>query len=86
MDAICGSGVSCIIPPQTIAAGTEFIGIYVDTDNCFSYIVPASGLEFKGGYEYTFRLTLKKAAFSLSNITISPWLKESNDPISGDAK
>lgn len=85
-EAVCSTGVSCIIPPQTVSAGKNIIQVFVDVDHCYNYTVPTGGIEFKGGYEYIYNLTLKKEGFYLSEITISPWQKESNDPISGDAK
>ena len=85
-EALCSTGVSCIIPPQNVSAGKRIIAVSVDIDSWYYYTVPTGGIEFKGGYEYIYNLTLKKEGFYLSEITISPWQKESNDPITGDAK
>lgn len=85
-DALCSTGVSCIIPPQTVDGGTQIIGVRVDVDNVYWYSVPSGGVEFKGGYEYIYKLTLKKAGFSLSEITIKSWQSGTENPVEGEAR
>lgn len=86
VEALCTSGVSCIIPPQTVSGGTKMIGVYVDVDNGYKYTVPSGGVEFKGGYEYIYKLTLKKEGFSLSEITIKSWQSGTENPVEGEAR
>lgn len=86
VESLCTTGVSCIIPPQTVNGGTDMIGVYVDVDNGYLYSVPSGGVEFKGGFEYIYKLTLKKSGFSLSDITIKSWQPGTENPVEGEAR
>lgn len=87
-DALFTNGVSCIIPPQKVTAGTNLIRICYDIDYFLHYEVPAGGIDFKAGYEYVFNLTLKKTDVTVSTIDINPWNGgegDSNYEYNGDA-
>ena len=72
-DALCSTGVSCIIPPQEIAGNKTFIQIQYDDDSWFTFKSPSAGFNFKGGNEYIFTLTLEQTGVTLSDPTIQGW-------------
>lgn len=62
---------SGIVPPQTFAAGTQFIKIEVGTDT-FVYSIPAGDLTLEGKKVYTFGIKIHKATIILTT-TITDW-------------
>lgn len=74
---------SGIVPPQTFAAGTQFIKIEVGADT-FVYSIPAGGLTLEGKKVYTFGIKIHKATIILTT-TITDWEAASTDPTVGDA-
>lgn len=68
------SGVSCIIPPQTISEGEKFILIRLGGDGDFYYTAPEGGLKFESGKEYKFTVSLKDKNLVLGAPSISNWL------------
>lgn len=48
---------TALIIPQTIAAGTKLL-VFTMEQSDFSYVVPTGDIEWKGGEEYTFVITL----------------------------
>ncbi|MGM9702833.1 MAG: fimbrillin family protein, partial [Prevotella sp.] len=67
------NGVSCIIPPQTVEAGAQFIAVNINDENVFRYTVPSGGHAFKGGKEYVFNIKLVQSGIELANMTVKNW-------------
>ena len=80
IDALCSTGISCIIPPQQIAGNIDFMYIQYDTDSSFTFKSPSAGFNFEGGNEYIFTLTLEQTGVTLSDPTIKGWTTNNQDP------
>lgn len=76
-DKLCSTGVSCIIPPQTVTG--DFITIYDNDGKFFTYEAPAEGFTFAPKHEYVFKLKLYKTDVLLEQATINGWTTETAD-------
>lgn len=80
------NGVACIIPPQTIPSmkpGAEpFITFII---NGITYRYDPTPFVLKGGYQYTFTLTINNNTVKARNFTVTPWETEANSAKSGYA-
>lgn len=81
---ICTNGISCIIPPQEISAGSKLIRLLYNIDYTYSYYVPAGGITFEAGKEYIFEITLKNSGVTISAPTVKGW--GTGSTVQGDAK
>lgn len=73
------NGMSCIIPPQDLTPGDNFIEIGISQNNTFLsyfYSVPAEGLSLKAGKEYKFTLKLNSRELVLDNPVVEDWTTE----------
>ena len=73
-EIIAGTGTtaSSIVAPQTIAAGTKFIKVVLDTKT-FYYTLP-DDKRLKSGYSHNYTLTVKETALEIVNSSvISNW-------------
>lgn len=78
--------VSAIIPPQTVAAGTDFIQIGLPKGGQpKAYAIPTGGITFQSGYEYNYTLTVGLYAITVT-ATINAWGQDANVSQSGDVK
>ena len=65
------SGVTGIIPPQTLLTTQPFIKFKIGTIE-YSY-TPTSSVELKAGYQYTFNITIDNNMVKASSLTVSEW-------------
>ena len=83
IDISLGSGginvreYECIVPPQNIAEGKEFIRIELkDADHenkrKFHYVIPTGGLNLEEGNKYIYTLTVKNYISSFPGV-VMPW-------------
>lgn len=83
-------GISAIIIPQPVSAGSQFISIKYGGDQqtpateLFYTLPQAAGVNFAAGYSYTFNITAKKSGLTLDGSTITDWT-DYGDVFSGDA-
>ncbi len=68
-------GLSAIIIPQAISAGSQFIMISTTGQHSYSYIIPntVNEVAFAGGKAYTYNLTVRKSDITIDKITITDW-------------
>ena len=71
-EALCSTGISCIIPPQTVAGGKQLFQLSYNVDWMY-YYVTTSGLTFEAGKEYVFHLKLGKENATLAAPTVKGW-------------
>ena len=64
----------CIVPPQDIAEGKEFIRISLDDKRKFHYVIPTGGLKLKEGNKYIYTLTVKNYITAIPEVM--PWNSE----------
>lgn len=78
------SGVTGIIPPQTLLTTQPFIKFKIGTiEYCYT---PSSAIELKSGYQYTFNLTITKSNVKVSSLTVTDWKTDpTNGTQNGDA-
>ena len=62
-----------LVPPQTFAANTEFFKLLF-ADGMVDNYTPNTGLEFNGGYQYDFNITLVDKKLIVSPPNVIPWL------------
>ena len=67
------NSVSCIIPPQTIDEGADFIDIDLG-DAYYYYKAPVGGLTLEAGKEYTFTISLQDKNLVLGQPEIDDWI------------
>ena len=81
-----GAGIrqyECIVPPQNIAEGKEFIRIELKDANRenkrkFHYVIPTGGLELEEGNKYIYTLTVKNYITAIPGEVIN-WTDEDKD-------
>ena len=78
-EALCSTGISCIIPPQTVAEGKQLFCVGYNVDWAYVYTVPSGGLTFEGGKEYIFNLKLSNTNVTLSEPTVKSWTVVNRD-------
>lgn len=78
-EALCSTGISCIIPPQTVAEGKQLFSVIYNADWGYYYTVPSGGLTFEGGKEYIFNLKLSNTNVTLSEPTVKSWTVVNRD-------
>ena len=79
-----GTGVrqyECIVPPQTITEGKEFIRIELKDANRenkrkFHYVIPSGGLTLEKGNKYIYTLTVKNYITAIPGV-VEPWNSDS---------
>ena len=87
IDISLGSGginvreYECIVPPQNIAEGKEFIRIELnDADRTdkrkFHYVIPTGGLKLEEGNKYIYTLTVKNYITAIPGV-VEPWNSDS---------
>lgn len=62
-----------LVSPQTFAANTEFFRLLF-ADGMVDNYTPNTGLEFKGGYQYDFNITVVDKRLIVSPPNVIPWL------------
>ena len=62
-----------LVPPQTFAANTEFFRLLF-ADGMVDNYTPNTDLEFNGGYQYDFNITLVDKRLIVSPPNVIPWL------------
>ena len=62
-----------LVPPQTFAANTEFFKLLF-ADGMVDNYTPNTDLEFKGGYQYDFNITVVDKRLIVSPPNVIPWL------------
>ena len=73
------AGISAIIIPQDVAAGTKFISIKIGGDQQTAptelvYTLPeAADMIFDNGFSYTFNITAKKSGLTVDGTNINNW-------------
>ena len=73
------AGISAIVIPQEVTAGSQFISIKIGGDQQTAptelvYTLPkAASMTFNPGYSYTFNITAKKSGLSVNSSSISQW-------------
>ena len=85
-------GISAIVFPQTVSAGSQFISIKYGGDQQtpateLFYTLPhgqAASVDFAAGYSYTFNITAKKSGLTLDGSNITNWT-DYGDEFSGEA-
>ena len=83
-------GISAIVFPQTVSAGSQFISIKYGGDQQtpateLIYTLPqAADVDFAAGYSYTFNITAKKSGLTLDGSNITNWT-DYGDEFSGEA-
>lgn len=78
-EALCSTGISCIIPPQTVAEGTKLFNLCYNVDWMYYYTVPTGGLKFEAGKEYVFNLKLGNENAILAAPTVKSWTVVNRD-------
>lgn len=68
-------GMSGIIIPQVISAGSLFIRISTTNQTSYGYSIPTTvnEVEFVAGKAYTYNLTVRKSDITIDTITITDW-------------
>ena len=68
-------GMSAIIIPQDISAGSQFITIDTNNQTTYRYSLPTAVnlISFESGKAYTYNLTVRKSGLTLDNTTITDW-------------
>ena len=66
------AAVAAIIPPQTIAATTQFIKVHLNSGGEYIYAVPAGGITFAAGTVYTYNITVGLYGITVST-SIANW-------------
>ena len=84
------AGISAIIIPQEVTAGSQFISIKIGGDQQTAptelvYTLPtgAANMDFNPGYSYTFNITAKKSGLTVDGTSINSWKEGST--VAGDA-
>ncbi len=67
-----GQSLSAIIPPQTIAASTQFIEVALASGAKYTYSIPTGGKTFDAGNAYTYTITLGVYGISVS-ASVGTW-------------
>lgn len=75
----------CIVPPQDIAEGNEFIRITLKDEGRgdkrkFHYVIPTGGLKLEEGNKYIYTLTVKNYITSIPGV-VEPWDSDSENPL-----
>lgn len=89
IDISLGSGATnvreyeCIVPPQNIAQGNEFIRIELkdadrDDKRKFHYVIPSGGLTLEEGNKYIYTLTVKNYITAIPG-EVEPWDESDSD-------
>ena len=70
----CAATFEALVIPQTVSTGTLF-QFYVGNVGPFRYTVPAEGITWNAGMEYTYNVTLKaeNQTVTVNNITAGGW-------------
>ena len=91
IDISLGSGdtnvreYECIVPPQDIAEGNEFIRITLKDEGRgdkrkFHYVIPTGGLKLEEGNKYIYTLTVKNY-ITANPGEVEPWDPDSENPL-----
>ena len=69
------NGVTGIIPPQTLPFEAQYHGDYFITFEIggVKYKYDPTAITLKGGYQYTFTLTISNNTVKAKNFTVEPW-------------
>lgn len=75
----------CIVPPQDIAEGNEFIRITLkdegrDDKRKFHYVIPTGRLKLEEGNKYIYTLTVKNYITAIPGV-VEPWDSDSENPL-----
>lgn len=75
----------CIVPPQDIAEGNEFIRITLKDEGRydkrkFHYVIPTGGLKLEEGNKYIYTLTVKNY-ITANPGEVEPWDPDSENPL-----
>lgn len=75
----------CIVPPQDIAEGNEFIRITLkdegrDDKRKFHYVIPTGGLKLEEGNKYIYTLTVKNYITAIPGEVV-PWNHDDENPL-----
>ena len=78
-------GMSAIIIPQDISAGSQFITIDTNNQTTYRYSLPTTVnlISFEPGKAYTYNLTVRKSGLTLDNTNITDW--DDGGSVDGDA-
>jgi hypothetical protein len=78
-------GMSAIIIPQDISAGSHFISIATNNQTTYRYNLPntVNLISFESGKAYTYNLTVRKSGLTLDNTNITNW--DDGGSVDGDA-
>ena len=78
-------GMSAIIIPQDISAGSHFISIATNNQTTYRYNLPntVNLISFEPGKAYTYNLTVRKSGLTLDNTNITNW--DDGGSVDGDA-
>ena len=78
-------GMSAIIIPQDISAGSHFISIATNNQTTYRYNLPntVNLISFEPGKAYTYNLTVRKSGLTLDNTNITDW--DDGGSVDGDA-
>ena len=78
-------GMSAIIIPQDISAGSQFITIDTNNQTTYRYSLPntVNLISFEPGKAYTYNLTVRKSGLTLDNTNITDW--DDGGSVDGDA-
>ena len=83
-----GTGIrqyECIVPPQAITEGKEFIRITLkdegrDDKRKFHYVIPTGGLKLEEGNKYIYTLTVKNYITAIPGEVV-PWNHDDENPL-----
>lgn len=83
-----GTGIrqyECIVPPQTITEGNEFIRITLKDEGHgdkrkFHYVIPTGGLKLEEGNKYIYTLTVKNYITAIPGEVV-PWNHDDENPL-----
>ena len=78
-------GMSAIIIPQDISAGSHFISIATNNQTTYRYNLPntVNLISFEPGKAYTYNLTVRKSGLTLDSTNITDW--DDGGSVDGDA-
>ena len=78
-------GMSAIIIPQDISAGSQFITIDTNNQTTYRYSLPTAVtlISFESGKAYTYNLTVRKSGLTLDSTNITDW--DDGGSVDGDA-
>ncbi|MBP5355721.1 MAG: fimbrillin family protein [Prevotella sp.] len=78
-------GMSAIIIPQDISAGSQFITIDTNNQTTYRYSLPntVNLISFESGKAYTYNLTVRKSGLTLDSTNITDW--DDGGSVDGDA-